>query len=235
MECTFFPSRGSKWLGRYDRIPGDQSVFHLRYSPRLHRFWPVAVQTVDGDTLHYWFAEHPAIALLADTVGELQLRYGGQEGGSFTINEWGQVLVPCGAGDRRRYFAGTLTGDWYLTDPDDPSQILSLNDDDGLDCGDSWDLPYVGMPFRLSRGNRIYCVHREPKRERLLWLPYHDADLIAALRSVRRWGSLRFIVNPFGIVLTKRPTRSWTQDDEAWEPVYIGRINYERWFSRPEP
>lgn len=31
MSCTFTPAKGLvPWKGRYDRIEGDQSVFHVR-------------------------------------------------------------------------------------------------------------------------------------------------------------------------------------------------------------
>ncbi len=235
MRPTFHPSRGSQWLGRYDRIPGDQSAFHLRYNSRMERFWPLALRTVDGHTLEYWFAEDPAIRKLADTVGALQRRYGGQEGGSFLINEWGQVLVPCGSGDGRRYFAGVLQGEWVLTDPDTSFQTHSLNDDDGLECGDPWDLPYVGVPYRLSKGDRIYFTHRGPAGDRILRPEAQDRDLIASLRSVRRWGPVRFIVNPFGVVLTKKPPDRRFIDEEAWQAVYVGRIDYDNWFSPELP
>ena len=56
-----------------------------------------------------------------------------------------------------------------------------------------------------------------------------------ALRSVRPFGAVRFIVNPERVVLTKRPPRGeWQASDESWEPVYVGRLNLQEWFEREE-
>ena len=61
--------------------------------------------------------------------------------------------------------------------------------------------------------------------------PHQDQDLIEAIREVRHWGSVKFVVNPFGLVLTKRPERQqW--DEEKWDPVYVGRIDYQQWFAK---
>jgi hypothetical protein len=58
-----------------------------------------------------------------------------------------------------------------------------------------------------------------------------DMELIRTLRAVRRTGPVRFIVNPYGVVLTKRPCDA-RQAEEQWEPVFIGRINLTRWFQK---
>lgn len=218
-----------EWSGRYDRIPGDASVFHLRYSAAMGRFWPMAEGKCGGEKATYWFEKSTAVCQLADAVGRVQLRFNGRTGGSFTINEWGQVIVPSGLGDRHRYLAGVLRGSWSLVAPDDVNQRVSLEDDDGLECGDAWDRPYVGVPYRLSKRGHIYFVHRAPGRDEVCPAPYQDAALIEALRQVRRWGAVKFIVNPFGLVLTKRPSDGrWNEED--WDPIYVGRIDYRHWF-----
>jgi len=62
--------------------------------------------------------------------------------------------------------------------------------------------------------------------------PVQDKELITNLRKVRDTGAVRFIVNPYGIVLTKRPIGSW--NDQIWEPVFIGHVNFERWFEKED-
>src|SRR5579884_121027 len=230
MTCQCQLSQPMTWSGRYDRIPGDTSVVHLRYSSDMGRFWPMAEWRCEGETADYWFEDGAAVRELADAVSRVQLRFNGGEGGSFTINEWGQVIVPSGAGDRRRYLAGVLRGSWSLIAPDDVNERVSLEDDDGLDCGDPWPRPYVGVPYHLSNGGRIYFVHRAPGGDLVQYAPYQDTDLIEAIRQIRRWGPVKFIVNPFGLVLTKRPSHGqWNEED--WDPVYVGRINYCYWFA----
>jgi len=68
MKCRFVSSDGREWSGRYDRIPGDECVFHLRYQYALQRFWPLAQRTVSGATVQYWFSNDPGIEALAQMV-----------------------------------------------------------------------------------------------------------------------------------------------------------------------
>ncbi len=187
-----------------------------------------------NETREYWFEETQAVQELAEAIAKVQLEFNGMEGGSFTINEWGQVIVPSAVHDRRRYFVGDLLGTWDLLDPENEGKRVGLYDDHGLGCGDPWELPYVGVPYHLSKTGRLYFVHRGLERDLIQYAPYQDARLIAALRRCRRWGAVRFIVNPFGLVLTKRPVPGrWCEDD--WDPVYVGKIDYARWFAKEVP
>lgn len=233
MSCMFIASSPFKeWMGRYDRIPGDQSVFHIRWDSQRGRFWPLAERSSDAWTETYWFEDHAVIEELTASVNEIKQRLNGQSGGSFTINEWGQVLVPAGGDERRIFYAGQLEGTWYLREPD--GRLVCLADSAGLRGGDPWDLPYVGQPYHLSARGRVYFV-RETLGERKPDYPIaQDQKLIRALRKVRRWGAVRFIVNPFGVVLTKRPVVGVNEED-FWEPVFVERLDYTKWFAREEP
>ncbi len=231
MPCHFHVSKPKLWDGRYDRIPGDGSVFHLRYRLSMGRFWPMAEGQWGRERAEYWFEECKAVRQLADAIGQAKRQFNGAEGGCFVINEWGQVIIPSGAGDRRRYFVGVLEGSWSLVAPDDSSSIVSLDEDDGLACGDPWPWPYVGIPYHLSKSGRLYFVHRAPGRDIVEYAPRQYTGLIRAIREVRRWGAVKFIVNPFGLVLTKQPNRDdW--NEEHWDPVYVGRLNYQYWFAK---
>lgn len=231
MSCVFTPCRGLKpWTGRYNRIEGDQSVFHIRWHKDGY-WWPVAVRTENFVEESYWFEQNDAIRRLTKTICAIQLKVNGQEGGSFIINEWGQVIMPSALEWRQRYFVGTLSGEWRLLTPDGES--VSLGDARELKCGAPWPLPYVGVPYNLSGGDRIYFQDAAPEGERILYPASEDHDLIRALRRIRRWGPVRFIVNPFGVVLTKRPRRG-TDEEAQWEPVYVGRIDFRYWFPKED-
>ncbi len=65
--------------------------------------------------------------------------------------------------------------------------------------------------------------------------PVQDRDLIRKLRKIRRHGAVRFIVNPYGLVLTKEPSGEFDFSEDKWEPVYVGRIDYTKWFEKEEP
>lgn len=231
MSCRFEVCEPAEWLGRYDRIPGDQSVFHLRWRAACGCFWPMAEWRRGSEKADCWFEDKEAIRQMRTAIAEVQRRFNGNPGGSFVINEWGQVIVPSVEGDRRRFLVGSLSGSWCLVSPDDERELVSLEDDRGLRCGDPWNRPYVGIPYHLSERGWIYFVHRAPHGESVVYPPLQDEALIESIRSIRRRGPVKFIVNPFGLVLTKRPTQGWL-DEEEWEPVYLGRINYRRWFPK---
>jgi len=140
MSCCFRPARPPKeWKGRYGRIPGDLSVFHIRWDWTRSRFWPTAERKYGQWTECYWFEDHAAIQQLTESVNEIKLRINGQPGGSFTLNEWGQVLVPAGWDERQIYYVGQLEGTWHLRAPG--GQLVCLTGSAGLRCGDPWDLP----------------------------------------------------------------------------------------------
>ena len=99
--------RPTPWVGRYARIPGENSVFHLRSVEG--RMWPtIQWQTEEGtgtcSALPCTAAEQMA------GCREGQGHAGGGGGGAFVINEFGQVLVPASDGGGRRFLAGQLEG-----------------------------------------------------------------------------------------------------------------------------
>src|SRR5262249_19091367 len=117
-------------------------------------------------------------------------------------------------------------------DPFEDDALIDLGDVKGLRCGDRWAKPYVGCPYNLNRGSRIYFYRMAEKGGGSEYPRAQDEELIRALRTVRRWGPARFIVNPHGIVLTKRPPDGGSQAEEQWEAVFVGRINLKLWFEK---
>src|SRR5262245_52662228 len=115
--AQFHPCCPRPWTGRYARIMGNGSVFHLQNA--AGRLWPVILwQTTDG------IATCRAVTCdaandLADAVAGVKRHADGQGGGSFLINEHGQVLVPSSNGDGRRFLAGRLDGTLLFENPFD--------------------------------------------------------------------------------------------------------------------
>lgn len=229
----FCPEVPRPWMGRYNRIPGEASVFHIRFSRVVGHFWPLALSRINGEILEYLFADCSATRTLTAHICRLQQRINGFPGGSFVINEYGQVLVPDTNEYRSRYYVGRLIGDWKLRDPENLSRLVSLDADVTMRCGDVWARPYVGVPYRLSRSDRIYFVQRLPDGEKILYPRKQDLRLIALLRRLRKWGPMSFIVNPFGVVLTKQAD-CLSSYEEVWTPVFVGRVDYSTWFEREE-
>jgi hypothetical protein len=80
------------------------------------------------------------------------------------------------------------------------------------------------MRFNLMSDDRIRFKHQTADGERNLYLG-SDADaLVEALREVRPSGTIRFVVNLHGVVLTK------TEPD--WTPVFVCRLDYDEWFDK---
>jgi len=208
------------WHGRYRRIPGKESVLHVR--------WDGQVQLIWRDGLYTWIC--PAIMTrdvisLGKAVNEVKRRYAGQPGGAFVINEYGQVITPVPDTRPRRFYIGYSSGSIVFIGPS--GKRFTLDDDAGLCPGDDWMLPYVGIAYCLSWNNRIYFPMREGIDTECQYPPRQDPNLIRAIRRIRPFGGVRFIVNPHGIVLTKVEVTP-----SKWQPKYAGRINYQCWFPR---
>ena len=233
MNLVFRRCRIRPWRGYYRRIPGDRTAFHVGAGGAL----PFAyLDRPEGrGTCH--LVESDAAYELAQAVRTAKVQLGGWGGGSFLINEHGQVLVPASDGCGNVMLAGEIEGSLEFEDPFRPRETLNLADDGGLKPGDPWDRPYVGMWYNLSKHGRIYRMRSGPSGQDMEAPPAQDSRLVRALRSLRSSGPVRFVVNPHGIVLTKRPPHStWGThcEDESWLAVYVGRISRESWFAKEE-
>jgi hypothetical protein len=165
------------------------------------------------------------VRLLTETVNEANMHMTGTQGGSFCINEFGQVIVPSSDGCGRRLLVGECAGP-LLFEGDD--EIIDLSDDCGLDIGDCWEKPYIGMKYQLHRDSFVYYWD-----EGIVEPLCQDKDLICKMRRLRRHGPASFIVNPYGIVLMKN-TEGEFNFDENWTAVYVSRIDYNLWFAKEE-
>ncbi|HJT76253.1 MAG TPA: hypothetical protein VJ739_03550, partial [Gemmataceae bacterium] len=111
-----------------------------------------------------------------------------------------------------------------------PDEPIDLWDDGQLQPGDPWKLPYVGMPHNLHRGGLVYFYRQDGSGGQSVYPPRQDPQLIRALRTVRPWGPVRFVVNPGGLVLTKCPPDDRRCPEEFWQPVYVGSVSPNLWF-----
>jgi len=230
-QLIFYPSEIKEWNGRYARIPGEESVFHMKSVEG--QACPVIIWRQQDYKITCKACDCRGVRELTEAVLSAKRMFGGWGGGSFQINEFKQVIVPASDGSGRRALVGRIQGKLLFENPINDS-FIDISDDGDLCCGDPWDLPYVGNRFNLSKRNKIYFAHRELDAVVPEYPPAQDHTLIRALRKIRRWGPMRFIVNPYGVVLTKRPPSGEWQPEEIWEPVYVGRINPELWFEKEE-
>lgn len=232
MRLSFRPCNPRPWRGYYRRIGGDTTAFHVA-SNAYSRVLPYVYLVRDGNRASCSMIDSDGAYALADAVNAAKRKLGGQGGGSFLINEYGQVLVPAPDGRGNVILAGEIKGALEFEDPFRPGTTFSLADDEGLSVGDLWDRPYVGMWYNLSRYGRIYRMRSLDAGQMCEYPVQQDATLIRRLRSIRRERAVRFIVNPHGIVLTKvPPDNDAKSDEETWDAVYIGRIDARCWFQK---
>ncbi len=231
IQTSVFQSiKATEWRGRYARIPGDNTVFHLKSING--RMWPTILWDTDDGTGTCAACECSAAAELAQAVEAAKRKLGGTGGGSFVINEFGQVLVPASDGSYRRFLAGELKGRLLFENPFDEDDPIDLGDTVHLQPGDPWKLPYVGFRYNLSGRSKIYYYHEDEEGGQSHYPQQQDSSLVRSFRELRRTGAVRFIVNPFGLVLTKCPLRDDGTAEEQWQPFYVGKIKFNLWFEK---
>lgn len=94
-KVHFRPCYPKEWQGRYLRIPGETSAFHVN---RFGGRWAIRISVSDGDLrFDYYALPNSCAKELVEAVNYAKKRQTGVNGGSFLINEFGQVLVPTGS------------------------------------------------------------------------------------------------------------------------------------------
>lgn len=224
----FSPSRPRLWTGRYARIPGEKTAFHVRLVKGA--WWPSVDWAVDDEVGHCPMVTCSGAERLAAAVSEAKRFLGGWLGGAFLVNEFGQVLVPAAAGDHRVAVVGECEGPLEFRNVFEQDTTFDLSDDSGLQLGDSWELPYLGVPHNLSNRDEIYFKVQSEFGVTPLRAPSQDDELIDALRVLRPSGAVRFVVTYRGLVLTKVPVGP--RRAQRWEPRYVGNLDYKRWYTK---
>ncbi len=228
ITAQFHACPPTPWSGRYGRVVGDSSVFHLRHIDG--RLWPVLYWETDVGTVTCRAIDGAATVEVVDAVAQAKLRAGGNGGGSFLIDEYGKILVPASDGSGQRFVAGRLSGMLLFENPLFPEEPIDLGDNKVLKNGDPWTLPYVGISYNLHSGGSIYFYQRGESADRSIYPPRQDGGLIRAIRNVRPYGPVRILVNPAGLVLTKMWSGISGQSEDCWQPVYVGSIDPSLWF-----
>jgi hypothetical protein len=226
----FEPSKPTPWRGRYARVMGDASVFHLQYVGG--RLWPILLWSTDDGVLACRAIASESVEDLAEAVAQAKRQGGGSGGGAFLINEFGQVIVPSSTANGKRFIAGRIHEIPTFENPVAPKTPINLGKHDHLDTGDPWQLPYIGMPYNLHRNGTIYFYHEDEFGGRSTYPAQQDLELIDAIRTVRPFGPVRLLVNPAGLVLTKVPVNGPSRPDPQWQPVFVGTINPNCWFEK---
>ena len=231
----FKPCAIKPWFGKYSRAQGKSASFRIKKNPERKEFWPLIKWNYLGETLTCpALGNSQSIYDLTEAVNKAKKYMSPKRGGSFIINEFGQVIVPLKSGEYGdRLLVGEVDGVLFFENPLLSGEKIDLSDDSGLQVGDLWEKPYIGFKYHLSAASGIY--YYDYNQDRAYYLMEQDKELIGKLRKIRRCGSVGFVVNHHGIVLTKIPEGEYdSENDEQWQPIYIGRINYNLWFKKEE-
>ena len=127
MVFQFHTSGIQEWAGRYDRISGRLSVFKVVHSGG-RQVVQAYIQTSEGKTICEAL-QSQAVEKMIATINMVKRHHNCQPGGSFLLNEYGQVLVPTQTG--QRFCVGQTTGIMLMRNLD-TQEIVDLSDDTGL-------------------------------------------------------------------------------------------------------
>jgi len=209
-----------KWSGRYNRIPGNEPAFKAGVDDSAHAYWS---PWSSGEWLTSAFVDAPSVRQMAKAVNRAKQRYAGQSGGSFQINEFGQVICPIVDGSQR-YWVGTVEGIPSFADPRNGS-AFELRLPPSTTAGTPWDRPYIGMKFNRDANDSIYFQQDDGDAKRKIRLDKAVPDLIRRLGQVRGTGrTIRFMVNLHGVAITKT--------EPNWQPVFVGCVDLALWFPK---
>ena len=166
---------------------------------------------------------------LVDLVNEAKRRGGAQQGGgSFFINEYRHVLVPTQSSGI--LFAGIYTRDLEF---DYGDSVISPVARSGIERGDVWPGPHVGIKYTLTAGAADIRCELETGGgvvQRVLLSesapPERMVDLLKMCRAVKPQGGAIYINEA-------RELFAPAEHGEVYERLYIGHLGTKPWF--PEP
>lgn len=215
--ATLFTGNAPRNVGRdakYSVVSGeDEMIVRLYYW--LDRHKEVALLTTEG---------HPRLVAMVNEVKEEQ---NDRPGGTFYINEFSQVLVPTQNG----YFVAGLYDEFLefsfegiLIGPRAPA---------GLEPGQEWRGPHVGIPYVLTADGRDVRYEREVRpqvirRERLRdVIGAGPASQLAQRLARHKAGGGRVYINE------AREFFAPIEQSGTWKYIYLGNLRDDSWFPAP--
>jgi hypothetical protein len=238
-ECS--PPR--VWTGYFPRNGDHKACLHVR---NVDARWQVCVDWPRGKNVVSCLAvDSFPMRDLVMAVNKAKGKTLGRDEGVFLINEYKQVLVPVyekeGAEPSRVIYVGQINTQFLFRDPEAGTN-LDLGDDSGLDSGDPWHKPCVGVPYAISPDGRIYRQKTDASGSRPDYAPMQDSRMAMNLMEIKGKKGGRFMVNSSGLVLARR-TDEESQAKGSWisglfgshgpgPAIYVGRLDYQRWFPK---
>ena len=171
-------------------------------------------------------SSHPDLAAMVNAV-KIELR--GTPRGAFYINEYGDVLVPDGLGGA--YWAGHYD---KRLEFEYEGRTLSASAPSGLQPGDTWPGPHVGIRYVLAAGGGDVKYKTKSGTTETTVLLSRQVGAEPAGRLARRLAALmggsggRFYVNEAGEMFS--PGRA----PDGVGALYLGHIDDDQWFAPPD-
>ncbi len=164
---------------------------------------------------------------LVEMVNAVKQADGSAPGGAFYLNEYFDVLVPTMNGC---FFAGSYENVLVF---DLDGATVSPHRPPGVEPGDEWSGPHVGIPYVLAAGGQdIYYKTKSGKIERREDLSDHvgataAAKLAGRLAAIRGTEGGRIYINECGEFFA--PPRAGSTGH-----VYLGGLDEDAWFPAPD-
>ena len=214
--------------------PGNVSK-NARYSVGLEKGDYVVGLYYRATDDELWYPTSNAHPELVERVNEIKLHFTGALGGGFYINEYKQVLVPVGE-EAEYYYAGEYAEPLSF---EFEGQTISGDpvgeNGQPLEPGDLWTGPHPGIPYVLAAGGKdVYYrymsrpgVQKEIKLSKSIGVEQAKRVAQELGKHVGYQGG-RIYVNEFCNVF--RPH----QGHYGLEYIYLGKVDLDRWFPKPE-
>ena len=111
------------WQGRYRRIAGKEPCYHVTQRNIIILNWIRHNEKGKCLIRPQNREEGSHLYTLARYINKIKQKYNGMAGGSFVINEFGQVIVPTRQGGR--YYIGDWIGDIYFENTMNNNEITT--------------------------------------------------------------------------------------------------------------
>ena len=166
--------------------------------------------------------QHPDLVAM---IGEVKRAHGDEPSGIFYINEWRHVLVKAGGGT---WYAGSYDP---ILEFDLDGTVISTRAQPGLNPGDRWTGPQVGIRYALAaNGQDIYCRHMISKSvERQEYLSDYVKDASSFVRTFSKYRTSG------GRLYINEAREMFSPSGEAGHFVYLGFAPVHLWFPEPRP
>jgi hypothetical protein len=168
---------------------------------------------------------------LVAMVNQVKVEETDQLGGAFYINEYFDVLVPTQAGGC--FYAGTYE---KLLEFDFEGGIISPRPTAGLQPGEPWPGPHVGICYRLTAGGNDIKYERSVRLRRIQEYRLSDligqraaAQLANRLRQIKGSQGGRVYINEVGEFFAPM-----NDGDGGISYVYLGPLEDDPWFPAPD-